>query len=67
MAAFDDALEKWSKASEIMMQAKRDKRDLTTEEMDIIKIAQSAQAKVVAVDEFEMDAKTLHRSALEHS
>lgn len=66
MAVFDDALEKWSKASEIMLQAKRDKRDLTDEENDFIAVARSAQAKVVAVDEFELDAKTLVRTAFEH-
>ncbi|MFP4313225.1 MAG: acyl-CoA dehydrogenase domain-containing protein [Alphaproteobacteria bacterium] len=66
MAAFDDALDKWSKASEMMLQAKRAKRDLSEEEKEFIESAKSAQAKVSAVDEFALDAKTLLRSALEH-
>ncbi|MCI5059985.1 MAG: DUF1974 domain-containing protein [Alphaproteobacteria bacterium] len=67
IAAFDEALEKWTQAHEILAQAKRQKRELTDEEQAIIKEAKSVQAKVVAVDEFEMDGVTLSRSALKHS
>ncbi len=66
MAAFDDALVKWTAASQIMRIAAMEKRDFSDEEREVVEQARHAQAKVVAVDEFEMDAKTLHRSALEH-
>ena len=48
-----------------MRQAALEKRDYTDSEREIIEQARAAQAKVVAVDEFEMDAKTLARPALE--
>lgn len=66
MAAFDDALVKWTAATQIMRIAAMEKRDFTDEEREVVEQARSAQAKVVAVDEFEMDAKTLHKSALEY-
>lgn len=65
LAAFDDALEKWTNASTILRQAAAEKRDYTDGEREIIEQAYAAQARVVAVDEFEMDAKTLARPALE--
>lgn len=67
LAAFEDALVKWTAANEILIKARKEKRkEFTPEEQEIIRAGKAAQAKVVAVDEFEMDAKTLHRSALEH-
>ncbi len=67
MAALNDALVKWTATNEILIQARKEKRkEFTPEEQEIIRVGRAAQAKVVAVDEFEMDAKTLHRSALEH-
>lgn len=65
LAAFDDALDKWTRASGVLRQAALEKRDYTDSEREIIEEARAAQAKVVAVDEFEMDAKTLARPALE--
>lgn len=65
LAVMDDALHKWSAASEMVAKAKREKRELNAEEMAQLKEAKKAQGRVVAVDEFEMDAKTLHRAALD--
>ncbi len=64
MAALDDALVKWTDASRIVSQAMKERRELTADEQDILKEAQKAQARVVAVDEFAPDAKTLVRPAL---
>lgn len=66
LAAFDDALVKWTAATQIMRIAAMEKRDFTDEEREVVEQARSAQAKVVAVDEFEMDARTLYKSALEY-
>jgi len=65
LAAFDDALEKWTKVLPILRQAAQEKRDYTEDELAIVTAARAAQEKIVAVDEFEMDAKTLARPALE--
>lgn len=66
VAAFDDALVKHSRASEVVLQAKLAKRELTAEEVEMAKIAKAACDKVVAVDEFDMNADKVVRSALEH-
>ncbi|MAE50504.1 MAG: hypothetical protein CMH27_01710 [Micavibrio sp.] len=65
LAAFDDALEKWTKAAVIIRDVTQQKRDYTAEEQEIVTQARKAQARIVAVDEFEMDVKTLARPALQ--
>lgn len=65
MAALDDALVKWTNASNMVGAALREGRELTEDEEKMVVEARKAQAKIVAVDEFKPDAKTLLKPALD--
>jgi acyl-CoA dehydrogenase len=66
IAICDVALEKWAKVREIMLEAKKEKRkEYTPEERDIIRDAEIAQSRMVAVDEYDLNMN-LVRTAAEH-
>jgi acyl-CoA dehydrogenase len=66
LAAFDDAFHKCRSANIVESRARKEKRDYTEEEMEILKAAGKARAKVIHVDEFGPDATTPYKMALEY-
>ncbi len=65
IAVFNDAFVKCTAAGQLERAARKEKRDLNPAEAQMVKDAEAARRRVVAVDEFAADAATPYRMALD--